>query len=371
MKCENDTAATIDVVEVIGQGGKPSAFKIVNRFLKYYTTNITILKLQLSFEPTSHMLHDLWFANLTIFQTNIPHALIAPFLARHPAITNLALDVCNATTATAAVACPLTSCYLPNIEHLSCPKGCVRPLLSAVMPASPLGKLQVIQHTAQDSTFPLQDLFNFHRIPTSSHLSHLHLDFDHTVPSLLQAISKGAPQLETLKLVESKFSDSVCLSFLTHIILTRVSEQDKIPLWADAYTWECNLVSFRNLTRLLIRTSRSITLEETPSSEGKDKLGCPKHLKEALHLEDEELELELKLAHQRQQEDMVVRRWLIRPPDSLTQVLIWTKAFTGRTNGERLADWGLRYDESWGSRQWVVFRNRPAKDEEVCGGVFI
>jgi len=77
------------------------------------------------------------------------------------------------------------------------------------MPASPLGKLQVIQYTAQDSTFPLQDLFDFRRIPTSSHLCHLHLDFDHTAPSLLQAISKAAPQLETLKLVESEFSDSV------------------------------------------------------------------------------------------------------------------------------------------------------------------
>lgn len=86
----------------------------------------------------------------------------------------------------------------------------------------------------------------------------------------------------------------------------RVSEQDMVPLWADAYTWECNLVSFKNLTRLLIRTSCSITLEETPSSEGKDKLGCLNHLKEALHLEDEELELELKLAHQCQQEDMVI-----------------------------------------------------------------
>ena len=129
------------MVEVIEQGGKPSTFKIVNHFLKYYMTNITILKLQLSFEPTSHMLHDLGFANLMIFQTNIPHALIAPFLARHPAITNLALDICNAATATAAVTCPLTSCYLPNIKHLSCPKSYVWPLLSAVMPASPLGKL--------------------------------------------------------------------------------------------------------------------------------------------------------------------------------------------------------------------------------------
>lgn len=201
---------TTDIVEVIRWGGKLSAFRIVRHFLKYYIMNITILKLQLSFKPTSHMLQGLEFTNLVIFQTNIPHALITPFLTRHPSITNLALDVCNTATATFAIACPLASCHLPNIEHLSCPKGCVQPLLSAIMPASPLAKLQVIQYTIQDSTFPLQDLFDFCCILTLSHLCHLHLDFDHMAPKLLQAISKAAPQLETLKLVESKFSDSVC-----------------------------------------------------------------------------------------------------------------------------------------------------------------
>lgn len=197
----------IDVVEVIGPGGKPSAFKIVQCLLEYYMTNITALKLRLSFEPTSDILQSLEFTNLKIFETNIPHSLVAPFLARHPTITNLVLDVCN--TATTSTFCPLTGCHLPDIEQLSCPKGCVRPLLSAVTPASPLYNLQVVQHTPQDSMFPLQNLFDFQRIPTSSHLYYLHVDFDHTAPQLLHAISKAAPRLDTLKLVESKFSDSV------------------------------------------------------------------------------------------------------------------------------------------------------------------
>lgn len=207
-KCEDDAAATIDVVEVIGQGGKLSAFKVVRCLLEYYTTNITALRLRLSFEPTSQMLQSLEFANLTIFETNIPHTLIAPFLAKHPNITELVLDICNTAASTTAVACPLTT-HLPHIESLSCPKGCVRPLLSAAMLASPLYSLQIVQHTAQDSLFPLQNLFNFHRIPTSSHLCYLHLDFDHTAQKLLQAISTAAPRLETLRLVESKFSDIV------------------------------------------------------------------------------------------------------------------------------------------------------------------
>ena len=95
------------------------------------------------------------------------------------------------------------------MEQLTCPKGCVWPLLSVVTPASPLYNLQVVQHTTQDLTFPLEELFDFHRIPTSSHLYYLHLDFDHTAPDLFRAISTAAPHLETLRLVESEFSDRV------------------------------------------------------------------------------------------------------------------------------------------------------------------
>ena len=149
------------------------------------------------------------FTNLNIFKTNIPHAIVMPFLARHPTTTNLVLDTCNVATATTSVACLLASCHLPHIEQLTCPKGCVWPLLSAVMPASPLYNLQVVQHTAQDSMFPLQDLFKFHSILISSYLYYLHLDFDHMAPNLLQAILMAMPLLDTLRLAESKFSDRV------------------------------------------------------------------------------------------------------------------------------------------------------------------
>jgi len=199
------------MVEVIGQGGKLSAFMIVQCLLRYHMTNLTTLRLWLSFEPTLHVLHRLIFTNLNIFKTNIPHAIVASFLVRHPTITNLVLDACNAATATTFVACPLTSCHLLHIEQLTCPpKGCVWPLLSVVMPASPLYNLQVIQHTVQDSTFPLQDLFNFHCILTLSYLYYLHLNFDYTAPDFLQAISTAMPLLKTLRLVENKFLDSIC-----------------------------------------------------------------------------------------------------------------------------------------------------------------
>lgn len=130
----------------------------------------------------------------------------------------------------------------------------------------------------------------------------------------------------------------------------RVYGQEKIPLWDDAYTWEYGLQSFKHLRRLLVRTSHAIT---TSSSESDDGLGC----------------LRGKMVHQREQEDNVVRRWLTFLPPSLTEVQIWTKAFAGRANGERMAVW--MYSERRGFRGWEVVRNHPIEGEEVCGGSFI
>ena len=127
------------------------------------------------------------------------------------------------------------------------------------------------------------------------------------------------------------------------------------------------MLSFQHLRRLLIRTSRPITPDETPISESEEELG---YLEEALWLEDKELKMELKLAHQRQREDGVVRRWLVFPPPSLTEIVVWTKAFAGRTNGERMAAW-MPKCERRGCSQWEVVRNHPIKGEEVYGGDFI
>lgn len=147
--------------------------------------------------------------------------------------------------------------------------------------------------------------------------------------------------------------------FVTYIVLIRVYLQNETLLWDDPYRWEGSLLSFTHLERLLIQTSRSIVPEETP--------------KEALQLEDEELKLELKLAHRRQREDDVIRRWLVATPPALCGILIWTKAFAGRINGERMAVRTLKDDSDnyWGYDQWKILHDHPIKGEEVCGGDFI
>jgi hypothetical protein len=138
------------------------------------------------------------------------------------------------------------------------------------------------------------------------------------------------------------------------MLLIRLYRQEKISLWDDAYTWRSGLFSFKHLRRLLIRTSRSITTSE-------DGVG---------YLPEDE---ELKLARQRQREDDVIRGWLVSlpQPSPLTEIKIWTKALAGRTNGERMAVWILKYNERWGCNRWEVVCNHPITGEEVCSADFI
>jgi hypothetical protein len=82
--------------------------------------------------------------------------------------------------------------------------------------------------------------------------------------------------------------------------------------------------------------------------------------------------LELSLALRRQREDNVIRQWLVMYPPCLRELRIWTKAFAGRTNGERLVGWMLKgYIDGRSGPQWEVVDNHPIIGEEVSGGDFI
>ena len=65
----------------------------------------------------------------------------------------------------------------------------------------------------------------------------------------------------------------------------------------------------------------------------------------------------------------MVLRWLISPPPKLTDFLIWTKAFAGRTNGERMVV--RKLDSHLGYDRWKVAYDHPIRGTEVCGGNFI
>jgi hypothetical protein len=193
-----------DIVEVVGKAGNWASFKSIRAIL-LRTKNITTLRLRFSFAPAFRILPaTLVLKNLTSLDANISHTALAMFLRNHPHITNLTIGACNVAVASS---CPLTACHLPNLEELACPPGCVRALASATIP---LTRLITFHTDAQDATHSTLRLFDFRRIPTSSNLTILHVDFDHTMGlEFLQRISAAAPALTVLRLMESAFSDKV------------------------------------------------------------------------------------------------------------------------------------------------------------------
>ena len=202
-KHQRDIALRVDIVEVLDKAGsfKLASFNLIRAILKR-TKNATTLRLYLPSGLDRCILpSSMVFQNLTTLDVNIPHATLAPFLAKHPYIQNLVLDgPCDLPT------CPLTGCHLPHLEDLVCLPGCVRALTSA---SSPLQWLGVLHNTTQDNGFQTMRLLNLTRIPSSCILTTMHLDFDHTVMDLLTRIDAAAPGLRFLKLTESSFSDRV------------------------------------------------------------------------------------------------------------------------------------------------------------------
>jgi hypothetical protein len=89
-------------------------------------------------------------------------------------------------------------------------------------------------------------------------------------------------------------------------------------------------MSLQYLERLLLRTSRS--LKETPRSE-----------------------------------DRLVRQWTIHSPPKLKELLLWTKAFKGGINGERMVKW---FREGTDCR-WRKTFDQPGVGGRVDDGAFV
>lgn len=201
-KPRKNVVLKIDVLEVFisdATGIKPI------REILTLARNITALVLKLPFKPICAFPTSLTFEHLISLNINIPHAVIASFIQRHPRLESLQLGACgNANTQT----CPLThySIQLPFLIELICPPSCVR----AVMPGSIVKTLFTTYDGVNRHKFPMYKLLNLHQIGASATLTTLLLDFDNSTPQLLYRISVAAPALRVLKLCESKFSRKVC-----------------------------------------------------------------------------------------------------------------------------------------------------------------
>ena len=196
-------AEVIDIVEVRDGAGDLLSLQSVLDVLRK-TKNISCLTLRFTFPP--HLMRlpqDVRYRNLTLLSVNAPHSVVTPFLMTHPQLTDLTLGSCGAPS------CALVDSPLPFIQSLTCPPGCVQGLISA---GSRLTRLSLTHQAAEDATFPVSQLFNFHVIQTSQTLTVLDISFVHSTSELLQRISAAAPALIVLRLTESSFAVEVRFS---------------------------------------------------------------------------------------------------------------------------------------------------------------
>lgn len=201
IKHRNEVALKIEFLEVSVNTSKGSAFKSIRQIL-CRTQNITDLVLRLSFKPVCILPSTVVLNRLTSLSVNIPHSVVAQLLQNHSHIENLVLGPCGNT-----LRCPLTTCSLPSLERLTCPPSCVR----AVTQSSPVHWLAATYDGVLHAHFPILQLLDFYPIQTSSVLTTLHVDFDHTAERLLLRISAAAPALVCLKLTESSSSEVLYL----------------------------------------------------------------------------------------------------------------------------------------------------------------
>jgi hypothetical protein len=186
MTKKKSIATVIDIVEVKDEAGNLSCLKSVLDILRC-TTYISCLSLEYSFPPALRRLptgHGQVFRNLTSLTTNVPHSSVAAFLVVHPQIR-----------------------FLPQLEQLTIPPGCVLGLLSA---GSGLRRLITVHGSRKDANYPLPRLLNsLYAFGNGRLLTILHLEFHQLDTMLLQRISVVAPCLIVLRLTESFFTFEV------------------------------------------------------------------------------------------------------------------------------------------------------------------
>ncbi|KAI0282241.1 hypothetical protein BC826DRAFT_974308 [Russula brevipes] len=202
-KLRNEIATKIGVLEVYikagdRNGGDEGSFKSIRELIRL-TVNITDLAVRFLPKPARVLPTSMIFESLTSLNVNTPHAIVAQFLQAHPHINDLTLGE-----------------YGTN--------------------SIPVTRLTTTYNDVGRLDYPVAQLLNFRPIITSSSLTVLHIDFDHTVTQLLLRLSVAAPALIILKLTESKFSSKF-----------------QMP-WDDRDSWQAGLSSHPNLERFLLRT---------------------------------------------------------------------------------------------------------------------
>ncbi|KAH9854811.1 hypothetical protein C2E23DRAFT_883375 [Lenzites betulinus] len=159
------------------------------RFALQHMPNVQNLRLRLPLPLPPGLLGGLRFPRLQHLYTNIPHACLVPFLTNHSTIATLHLAVCCRTKA-----CPLENVHLPHLKELWCTAPCIWAL-----PYQSIDRLTI---TVLDPNVRIQTILRGLSAPTS--LKHLTIDVCPDEVDVLQEVSRVAPHVRSLALVEKE-----------------------------------------------------------------------------------------------------------------------------------------------------------------------
>jgi hypothetical protein len=164
------------------------------------TTNIRDLIIVLPRQTPPMIFTGVFFHNLVLFVTNLPHATIYSFILRHQGLRILHLGACNR-----AMHCPLGSINMNCIEDLRCPIQCAGNLIGTHV-------LRLHVENTQVSAVASSSLSSWLTRPAIQHLT---IDVFSDDRTLLKAVSHFCPNVHHLKLIETT-RPTVCLCVLSY-----------------------------------------------------------------------------------------------------------------------------------------------------------
>ncbi|KAI1795830.1 hypothetical protein LXA43DRAFT_1090464 [Ganoderma leucocontextum] len=193
--------------------------------------HLTDLTLLLPATTPPDLLLDVNFGGLQFFKSNLPHAVLAAFLARHQSVSVLVLGPCGPTRR-----CPLLEVDLAHVTDLECDAECVRSLAHSDLFRLTIGK----------STGGPRIGVVFRTSPMcASGLYSLTIDFFPDDVDVLDNLSLFAPFLRKLKLLEQRGAS------------VRRVQSGRRP-FNDALTWARALRKLRFLEELSLQTSAGL-----------------------------------------------------------------------------------------------------------------
>lgn len=213
------------------------------------TWNLQDLVLHLPPATPTTALKGLFFPNLTLFDTNLPHSRLVEFLHTHPSISHLVLGKCGRSTG-----CPLDVNDLDGVDVLACPIQCAKAVVGP-------GVRDLTLH-AQGCSVLASRIFE--SMPPRPNLFRLAVGVLPGDYFLIRSLSCFAPNLYSLKLLEDKELTAavrVCF-FSTHVTycsaLLRKVDGSARPPWLHFSRWSAELRRLVFLRELSLRTARTL-----------------------------------------------------------------------------------------------------------------